>query len=158
LVATAACSHSARTGGQIGEQDRTFVQMAAAGGLAEVAAGNLAQQRALNPNVRAFGAQMVNDHTIVNNRLMAIASQEGVTPPTAPDEAHVVAAARLQQLSGDQFDYTYMQQQLQDHEKTIQVFQQEASTGQAPNLKAFAVQTMPILQHHLDMAEQIMSR
>src|SRR3954452_24050629 len=99
--------------------------MAAAGGLAEVAAGNLAQQRALSPNVRAFGAQMVNDHTMVNNRLMAIASQEGMTPPTAPDEAHVVAAARLQQLSGDQFDSTYMQQQLQDHEKTIQVFQQE---------------------------------
>src|SRR5580698_5902994 len=42
--------------------DAKFYRDAAEGGMAEVAMGNLAQQKAQSARVKDFGAQMVRDH------------------------------------------------------------------------------------------------
>ena len=48
-----------------------------------------------------------------------------------------------------------MQGQVADHKATVALFQQEASSGQDPQLKAFAQKYLPTLQHHLQMAQSI---
>jgi putative membrane protein len=135
------------------QQDRTFVNGAAAGGLAEVAVGKIAEEKAQKDVVKDFARQMVGDHGNINSQLTAIVRQENVKAPTSPDKAHVAAADRLKKLSGAEFDRAYMKQQVQDHEKTIQLFQKEANSGQDAKLKAFAADTLPTLQHHLQMAQ-----
>jgi putative membrane protein len=64
--------------------DAKFYRDAAEGGMAEVAMGNLAQQKAQSPSVKDFGAQMVKDHSAANEKLKALAS---ATLPTL--EAHL---------------------------------------------------------------------
>ena len=144
--------------GTLNEQDRTFVNQAAAGGLAEVAAGKIAEQKAQKEAVKDFARQMITDHSKANDRLTQIASQQSVKVPTAPDETHAAAAERLKKLSGAEFDNAYMQQQVQDHRTTIQLFQKEASSGQNASLKAFAAETLPTLQRHLQMAQGIVGK
>ena len=61
----------------------------------------------------------------------------------------------MNKLSGAEFDDAYMQQQVKDHQTTILLFQTEANSGQDTKLKAFAAETLPILQHHLQMAQDI---
>src|SRR4051794_29437603 len=51
--------------------DQAFIDEAAKGGLAEVTLGQLAVRRAINPEVRQFGQQMVDDHTKVNSELLS---------------------------------------------------------------------------------------
>src|SRR4051812_20462780 len=49
--------------------DHTFVTKAAQGGLAEVKLGQLATQKASSSDVKAFGQQMVDDHSKANDEL-----------------------------------------------------------------------------------------
>jgi putative membrane protein len=49
--------------------DKAFVTKAAKGNFAEVELGKLASQRSHNPDVKAFGEQMVTDHSKANDNL-----------------------------------------------------------------------------------------
>src|SRR5690606_15432286 len=51
------------------EEAADFAARAAQGGMAEIELGQLAQQRAQNPDVRAYAEMMVRDHTNAANEL-----------------------------------------------------------------------------------------
>jgi predicted outer membrane protein len=57
------------------DRDAGFVERAAAGDLAEVRLGQLAQERGTSVAVKDFGAQMVADHTEAGNKLQIVARQ-----------------------------------------------------------------------------------
>jgi predicted outer membrane protein len=48
------------------DKDRQFLRHAASDGLAEVQLGQMAAERATNPEVQRFGQRMVTDHTKAN--------------------------------------------------------------------------------------------
>jgi putative membrane protein len=133
--------------------DRTFAQKAAAGGLAEVSLGQLAQSNASSQQVKDFGHQMVTDHSQANQELQQIAQTENLTLPTTPDSKDQALQKRLSGLNGAAFDAAYTQDMVRDHQQDIAEFKREAQSGQDPALKAFAQKTLPILQQHLQMAQ-----
>ena len=47
-----------------------------------------------------------------------------------------------------------MDTMVQDHQKAIDLFQQEAKSGKDADLKGFAKATLPTLQQHLDLAQK----
>jgi putative membrane protein len=135
--------------------DKKFLKQAAAGGLAEVELGKLAQQKASSDAVKQFGERMVTDHTKANDQLKEVASKENVAVPTTLDKKEQAHLDKLSKLSGPQFDKAYMKDQVKDHEKDVREFQEEAQNGTNPDIKQFASQTLPILQQHLDQAKSI---
>jgi putative membrane protein len=132
--------------------DRTFAQQAAAGGLAEVSLGQLAQQNASLQQVKDFGQRMVTDHSLANQELQQIAQTENLTLPTTPDSKDQATQKRLSALKGSAFDAAYTQDMVRDHQQDIAEFKREAQSGQDPALKAFAQKTLPVLEQHLQMA------
>ena len=50
-----------------------------------------------------------------------------------------------------------MQDMVQDHKKDIAEFQKEANSGSDPDIKNFASQTLPTLQHHLQLAQEALN-
>lgn len=140
---------------QMSAADRTFATKAAAGGEAEVVLGRLATQKAGSQQVRQFGQQMVTDHTQANQELQAIAKQQKLTLPTKPDAASTATEQRLQNSLGANFDSAYARDMVQDHQQDVADFREEASSGQDPALKGFAQKYLPVLQHHLQMAQQL---
>ena len=135
--------------------DRDFMHKAASGGMTEVQEAQLAQQRATSPQVKQFAARMIDDHTQANNQLKQIARQHKVTLPARPDGKNQAEEQKLRGLNGAAFDQAYAQAELRDHQETVALFQQEAASGQDPDLKAFAQQTLPTLQQHLQMAQAL---
>jgi putative membrane protein len=135
--------------------DREFAMKAASGGLAEVQAAQLAEQRATSPQIKQFAQRMVTDHTAANTELQQIAKQADVSLPAQPTGKDAAEGQKLRGVTGTAFDQAYAQGQLQDHRETVELFQKEASSGQDPALKAFAQKTLPILQQHLQMAEAL---
>jgi putative membrane protein len=136
-------------------KDRNFAHDAAIGGMAEVELGKLAQQNAQSDDVKQFAALMVQDHTNANQQLMPILSAKDVTAPTQLDPAHRRAADRLAKMRGAEFDRAYMRDMVQDHEKTVKKFRQEATHGSDADLKSFAQNTLPVLEQHLKMAQDV---
>lgn len=133
--------------------DDRFVEKATRGGMAEVAAGKLAQIKGSSEAVRQFGSQMVADHTRVGDELKAIVTRKGMTAPTEPDAAHQKVLAKLEGQSGKDFDKAYKAQMVSDHQDTISLFEKQARSGEDAELKAFANKTLPALKHHLEMAK-----
>ena len=124
-------------------------------GIAEVALGNLAQQKSSNPSVKEFGAMMVKDHTATNEKLMPIAASKGIDLPTSPSLGDQATEGKLKLLSGETFDKSYIKGMIKDHRADIKEFQKEIKSGQDQDAKAFATATLPTLKMHLKKAESI---
>jgi len=139
--------------GKLTGADKTFVEKAAIGGMAEVQLGNLAQQKAANDQVKQFAARMVTDHSKANDELKQIASAKGVQLPTSLDKKHQSDMERLQKMSGADFDKAYMSHMVDDHKTDVSDFKKEAGSGRDSDLKSFASKTLPTLEEHLKMAQ-----
>ncbi|HEY2465872.1 MAG TPA: DUF4142 domain-containing protein [Steroidobacteraceae bacterium] len=135
--------------------DLKFYRDAAEGGMAEVAMGNLAQQKAQSPSVKDFGAQMVKDHSTANEKLKSLAQSKNITLPANPSVTEMEVKSKLQVLSGEAFDKSYIKGMIKDHEEDIAEFKKEATSGQDPDARAFASATLPTLEAHLKKIQAI---
>lgn len=135
--------------------DASFYKDAAEGGLAEVEAGKLAQQKGTSQAVKDFGAMMVKDHTANNTKLEALAAGKGVTLPKEPGLTHKATKKKLEILSGNTFDKSYIKGQVSGHKKMAELLQKEIDTGKDAQAKAFATETLPTVKAHLKHAEDI---
>lgn len=138
--------------------DAHFAMKAAQGGMAEVKMGQLAADKAGSPDVKAFGQQMVDDHTKANDQLKSIAKDEGMTLPGDVNQKQQAMYDRLSKLSGADFDKQYVKSMVMDHQEDVKDFQKEANSGKDEKIKSFASQTLPTLQQHLDKIKSIQSK
>jgi putative membrane protein len=138
-----------------GMADKIFVKDAMQGGAAEVQLGKLAVEKSQSDDVKQFAQKMVDDHTKLNEQMMPIAAQLGVKQPDGPSKKDKELMAKLQGLSGQQFDDAYIKAMLKDHKKDNSDFMLEAQNGQNPDVKQAAQQGDQVIQQHLQMIQQI---
>lgn len=135
--------------------DADFAAETAAGGVAEIEMAKLAKEKSTNKAVTAFADQMITDHTAANEQLKQVAAKLGWTLPTDMGPQHRETYTNLKKLSGERFDAAYRLAMVSDHSKTVAAFQQQAEYGKTPELKTFAQTTLPKLEHHLEMAQDL---
>ncbi len=135
--------------------DRAFVSKALEGGTAEVQLGQLAQQKSQSEDVKQFGQKMVEDHTQLGDQMKPIAQQLGVKEPKGPSKKDKQLMAKLEGLSGPQFDEAYIQAMVKDHKQDLKEFRNEAQNAQDPNVKQAAQQGAGVISQHLQMIQQI---
>jgi putative membrane protein len=135
--------------------DQIVLRQAAVGGMAEVELGKLAQQRAQNDSVKQFAQRMIEDHGKANSRVASLAKSRRVPLPkdVGPDEKAV--RAQLEKLKGADFDAAYISAQVGDHQKTAHLLEHAIGSGQDPQTKAFAMETLPTVMAHLETAKRI---
>lgn len=140
--------------GSLDAADRKFVEKAAAGGLAEVEMGRLANTKGMNQGVKDFGARMVQDHGRANEELKTLAANKGVTLPTGPDKSHQKKMDKMNKVAAEKFDPEYMEDMVKDHKEDVKDFEKQAKNAKDADVRAFAAKTLPVLQEHLKLAEQ----
>jgi putative membrane protein len=138
-----------------GMADQAFVKEAALGGMAEVDLGQLASTKATDEKVKAFAQKMVTDHSKANDELKTLASSKQMMVPTALDAKHQATHDRLAKMSGSAFDRAYVTDMVADHRKDVADFKHQAMAAKDPDVKAFAAKTLPTLQEHLTMIEDL---
>ncbi len=141
----------------LSSHDKTFMKSAAQGGMAEVQLGQLAAQNAADPDVKAFGQRMVDDHTKANDKLKQVAAGMSYTLPTDVKASDKAEAARLSKMTGAAFDRAYVGYMVKDHKTDVAEFKKEAQSGTG-DVKTFASDTLPTLQEHLKMAQDLQSK
>lgn len=139
----------------VSKADATFIKKAAGGGMAEVELGRLATEKASNPDVKQFGQRMIDDHSKANDQLKQVAAEKHVTLPTSISAKDKATKAKLEALSGDQFDRAYMEDMVKDHKQDVAEFQKASKSASDPQIKDWASQTLPTLQDHLKEAQRI---
>ncbi len=140
----------------LSQQDKTFIQEAGAGNLAEAELGQLAEQRATTPAIKEFGRWMHTDHELIGLKwLAAILKEEHETfQPTLTAEQKQLKQ-KLEGLSGNQFDQQYIEAMVQTHEKTVPVFEKESKEGHNPAIKTYAENLTPVIEQHLVEAKEL---
>ena len=129
--------------------DSTFqmetLQNLHAANLMEIAAGKLAKSKGTTQEIRAYGAQLVSDHTGADKQVKAVAKKLGVKLSTPPQDASLAA---LGGLKGTAFDTSFTNMMVQDHDKAISMVKDAQGRSTNPDLTALLKALLPTLEKH----------
>jgi putative membrane protein len=135
-----------------------FVTKAAASDMFEVAAAKIALAHSKNPDVKAFARMMQTAHTATTKALKAAiadAARTDLAPPAALPSDLQGKLDDLTKADAASFDKTYIDQQVDGHQATLDLMQRYAKDGDVAQIKAFAADTAPHVQEHLTKAKDI---
>lgn len=156
-IAVAALAAPAWSQQQPALSTHEFVKAAAQTDEFERQEGRLAATQGGGQKVREFGQMMVTDHTKTTEGLKAALKKAGmpVLPPPPLSHEQSQSLAKLRGLHGADFDKAYITEQIATHEKALGVMQGYSSGGENAVLRKAAADTVPVVEHHLSMAQQI---
>jgi putative membrane protein len=134
--------------------DRQFLMTATKGDMREVQEGQMAENQASSACVKDLARTLVQDHNQNYQQLSDLAAKSGVSLPKGTDTANDPTMRQLTGVTGPAFDRQFAHDEVATHRQVIAEFKHEAEYGQDPDVKAFAAQTIPVLEKHLRMAEE----
>jgi putative membrane protein len=155
MVTTDTMQHEQDNGTTLNDVDRDFIAKISEANMAEVDAGKAASTKGMNAKVKDFGNQMVTDHTTANTELATVASAVGVPMTDSLNEEHKALKQKLTAAKGKAFDQAYIESQVADHQKVLDIFQNEMHNGSHQQVKDFANKFHHHIQMHYDMADSI---
>lgn len=135
------------------EDATDFAVEAADGGMLEVQLGQLALTKASSPQVKEFAQSMIDDHSKANEELKNLAQSKNITLPSTLSEKNQKDYNDLAEKSGADFDKAYCKFMVKDHKEDLDKFKKAAEKAEDPDLKSWAAGKVPVLEHHLSMAE-----
>jgi putative membrane protein len=112
----------------------------------------LAERNTRNKAVRSFARKLADDHARAEKELAQLFSRKGIPPEKEFARDLQNSVERLAGLKGGQFDQAFRQQVIEDHEKAVALFEEQARHGMDPEIKAFAQKHLPDLREHLERA------
>jgi putative membrane protein len=137
-------------------KDKSFMTDAAESGHAEINASKIALEKNRSPAVKDFAEAMIGDHTTVGDALAKLAASKNLTLPDGPSVMQKTKIAVLSKLDGATFDKQYAGIiGVSAHEDAVKLFKDAAANAKDPDVKQFASETLPKLQHHLEMAKRL---
>jgi putative membrane protein len=140
------------------DDDKKFLAMAAQGDQNEIALSKVAEDKATNPDVKAFAEKMVKEHTEMTDSMKPFAEQWGLTPPMGPDADHQKELDELNGKSGKDFDKEYMDEMVSDHTKALSAFTKEAKNTKDASFRAAVIDGKTRVAAHKNMAYDLRRR
>jgi putative membrane protein len=155
MDSTGAADSTAKTvPSTVSKVDQEFAVNTANAGMTEIQAGQLAEQKGTDKEVKEYGSMMVKDHTAAADKLKEIAAAKNLTLPSSISPEMQKNIDDLQKEDGKKFDKDYMAMMVSDHKKVISAFEDESKNGSDADIRAFADSTLHTLHKHLDKAEK----
>ncbi len=136
------------------QDDTKFAVAAADGGMMEVQLGKLALTNGSSKKVKQFAQMMIDDHGKAGDELKTLAAGKNITLPATLSNKNQDSYNDLAKKKGAAFDKAYTSFMVSDHKDDIGDFQKEADKGKDSTIKDWAAGKLPLLQHHLMMAQE----
>ena len=132
-----------------------FVKEVAMSDMTEIAAAKVALERGNAPE-KAFASQMITDHTKTSEELKSMVPAEArAAVPTALDSSSQSKIDNLKNAKPNDFSSDFDSMQVSAHKDAVSLFERYAKGGEDAKLKEWAGKTLPALQHHLEMAQNL---
>jgi putative membrane protein len=154
-AATAGATAGATTAGsnRLQGQDATFLQKAMESDRLEIASAQQALDNAQRSDTRTAAQMLLDDHQKSSEQLQQLASRKGWSVPATTASAESDQARMTSTSGSGSFDDRYMADQIRAHREAISLYRAEASSGSDPELRQFARDQLPHLEHHLEMLQ-----
>ena len=129
----------------------------------DIDAGKLAATHGTSAEVKAFGKQMVTDHTGVNKQATALAAKLKVKPEDNSTSQSLKQGgekniANLKTLKGAAFDKAYIDNEVTYHQNVIDALDKTLIPGaKNEELKALLEKSRPAFVAHLEHAKKVQS-
>lgn len=142
--------------GAMENEELNFVCRATVYGRAQIIYAKMAEQRSADPIVKQFAGRTGDAQRKLSRRLNQIAIQhEGITPPPGLDPSVLAARDQLAQLSGDDFDRSYLQYTVQQGRAAIALFREGGALPQ-PLVSHYARRALPLLEQRVREAQSLL--
>jgi putative membrane protein len=143
--------------------DANIVALLDEANMADSALGAYAVTKATSPDVKSFAKLMMGEHHALRAQGQQLAKRLGVTPQMPADDPLKPAAdAEMTALKaaakGADFDRTYIEHEIGIHKAVLDLAGKAHDAAQNEELKKLIEQAGPVIQKHLDHAEQIQKK
>lgn len=123
----------------------------------------LAEQRATSPELKRYARDMVTSHRNIMNENQSLLAQAQITPSDNAVSQQLRTDAQnemstLEGLRGRDFDREYLDSQIRDHNKAIELVDRIIPNIKNPQLKAHVQNVRMRLEGHLREAERIQQK
>ena len=137
--------------------DLDFLLDAARTAAMEIEAARVATRRSVDPHVRAFAEDLIQDYTKALRQLQEIAQEKTVAMPTRPTRQQDYDVDTLRGLSGETLDQEFLKRiGIDAHRQALARAHVQATTlGRDTDLARFAQDRLPLLQQHLRKAKAL---
>lgn len=137
---------------------KDFVTKAAQSDMFEVQSSQLVVKSGVKDEAtKSFAQHMIKDHTKTTKELKGLlqpASAEAGEPKSM-SKSQQQMLKKLKGLKGDALAAEYRKEQVTAHEKAVDMFRAYSNTGDNEALKKWAGETLPALEEHLKMAQEL---
>ena len=144
--------------------DAEIAHIAVTANLLDAESGQTAKDKAQNAEVKKFAQQMITDHTNANKEANELAQRLNLTPAENATSQqlktdHEQARNDLAGKTGAEFDRAYIAHEITVHQNVLNALDQTLIPGaQNAELRAFLEKIRPVMQAHLQLAQQIQSQ
>ena len=163
LMTAAAAALALAAGGALAQapSDAQIASIVVTANQVDIDAGKLAESKGSNAEVKAFGKQMVTDHTGVNKQAVALVTKLKVTPEDNATSKSLKAGGaenvkNLEKLSGAAFDRAYVDHEVAYHQQVLDAVDKTLiPSAQNAELKSLLVAVRPAFVAHLEHAKML---
>ena len=147
-----------------GPTDAQIAHIVVTANQVDIDAGKLAESKGRSKDVKAFGKQMVTDHTGVNKQAVALAKKLKVTPEDNPTSQSLKSGGeenvkKLKGLKGAEFDKAYIDHEVAYHEQVLDAIDKVlVPSAKNAELKDLIVKVRPAFVAHLEHAKMIQGK
>jgi putative membrane protein len=144
-----------------GVTDAQIASIVVTANAVDIDAGKLAESKAADPQVKAFGRQMVTAHMGVNKSATELVTKLKVTPEDNATSMSLKSGGEqnvksLEQLSGAAFDKAYIDHEVAYHQQVLEAVDTTLIPGaRNADLKALLVKVRPAFVAHLEHARHL---
>jgi len=135
--------------------DQAFIRQMIESDAIEVQLGQMAQEKSQSDDVKMFAQKTVENRKRLDDQLAPLAKRLDVSEAKGPGKKDKQEIAKLQALSGPQFDEEYIRAVEKGHEKDVKSMKQAASSAQDPGVQRAAQADAPIIEQHLQAIQKI---
>jgi putative membrane protein len=127
----------------------------------DIDAGKLAETQGSNAAIKAFGKQMVTDHTGVNKQASDLVTKLGVKPEENATSKSLKAGGdanvkKLKGLTGAAFDKAYIENEVTYHQQVLDALDKTLiPNAQNAELKALLTKVRPAFVAHMEHAKKV---
>ena len=149
---------------QQGPTDPQIAHIVVTANQVDIDAGKLAEKQGSSAEVKAFGKQMVTDHSGVNKQAVALSGKLKVKPEDNPTSQSLKTGgdnnnAHRKTLKGDAFDKAYVDQEVAYHQAVLDAIDKVLiPNAQNAELKALIVKVRPAFEAHLQHAKMMQAK
>ena len=163
LITAAASSLALLAGSALAQapRDAQIASIVVTANQVDIDAGKLAESKGSNAEVKAFGKQMVTDHSGVNKQAVALVTKLKVTPEDNPTSQSLKSGGaenvrNLEKLKGAAFDRAYVDHEVAYHQQVLDAVDKTLiPSAQNAELKSLLVAVRPAFVAHLEHAKSL---